>query len=139
MKRREFFAKTGCGAAGIMLAHFGLKAGALPNTPEEQKEKIMKLLAKTGKSKEEIDDMMKKMEEMLPMVKEQCICKTCPTYVKEEKVVGFCHPFISKSEIITEEKGCDCPKCPVYKKMELKNGYYCTRMSELEQEASKKA
>ena len=139
MKRREFFAKTGCGAAGIMLAHFGLKAGALPNTPEEQKEKIMKLLAKMGKSKEEIDDMMKKMAETLPMVKEQCICKTCPSYVKEEKVVGFCHPFISKSEIITEERGCDCPKCPVYKKMAMKNGYYCTRMSELEQEAAKKA
>jgi hypothetical protein len=25
------------------------------------------------------------------------------------------------------------------KKMELKNGYYCTRMSEMEQEAAKKA
>jgi len=139
MKRREFFEKTGCGVAGIMLAHFGLKGGTLPNTPEEQKEKIMKLLAKMGKSKEEIDDMMKKMAETLPMVKEQCICKTCPSYVKEEKVVGFCHPFISKSEIITEERGCDCPKCPVYKKMAMKNGYYCTRMSELEQEAAKKA
>lgn len=139
MKRREFFAKTGCGAAGIMLAHFGLKSGILPNAPEEQKEKIMNLLAKMGKSQEEIDNMMKKMEETLPMVQEQCICKTCPTYVKEEKVVGFCHPLISKSEIITEERGCDCPKCPVYKKMEMKNGYYCTRMSELEQEAAKKA
>jgi Zn finger protein HypA/HybF involved in hydrogenase expression len=139
MKRRDFFAKTGCGAAGIMLAHFGLKAGTLPNAPEEQKEKIMKLLAKMGKSKEEIDNMMKKMKETLPMVQEQCICKTCPTYVKEEKVVGFCHPLISKSEIITEERGCDCPKCPVYKKMEMKNGYYCTRMSEMEQEAAKKA
>ena len=138
MKRRDFFTKTGCGAAGIMLAHFGLKAGTPPNAPEEQKEKIMKLLAKMGKSTEEIDNMMKKMEETLPMVQEQCICKTCPTYVKEEKVIGFCHPLISKSEIITEERGCDCPKCPVYKKMEMKNGYYCTRMSELEQEAAKK-
>ncbi len=35
------------------------------------------------------------------------------------------------------EKGCDCPKCPVYKNMGLKNGYYCTRKSELEQEAAK--
>ena len=138
MKRRDFFAKTGCGAAGIMLAHFGLKAGTLPNAPEEQKEKIIELLVKMGKSKEEIDNMMKKMEETLPVVQEQCICKTCPTYVKEEKVIGFCHPLISKSEIITEERGCDCPKCPVYKKMEMKNGYYCTRMSELEQEAAKK-
>jgi hypothetical protein len=139
LKRREFFAKTGCGAAGIMLAHLGLKAGSLPIMSEEQKEKVMKLLAKMGKSKEEIDNMMKKMEETLPMVKEQCICKTCPTFVKEEKVIGFCHPFISKSKVIKEERGCDCPRCPVYKKLELKNGYYCTRMSELEQEAAKKA
>ena len=139
MNRRDFFAKTGCGAAGIMLAHLGLKAGTLTGTPEEQKEKIMKLLAKMGKSKQEIDDTMKKMEEILPMVKEKCICKTCPTYVKEDKVIGYCHPFISKSEVIKEERGCNCPRCPVYKEMEMKNGYFCTRMSELEQEAAKKA
>jgi Zn finger protein HypA/HybF involved in hydrogenase expression len=139
MNRRDFFVKTGCGATGIMLAHLGLKGGALAGTPEEQKEKIMKLLAKMGKSKQEIEDTMKKLEEVLPMVKEDCICKTCPTYVKEEKVFGFCHAFISKSEVIKEERGCDCPRCPVYKKLELKNGYYCTRMSELEQQAAKKA
>ena len=80
-----------------MLAHLGLKAESLPISVEEQKEKIMKLLATMGKSKEEIDDMMKRMKETLPMVNEQCICKTCPTFVNEEKVVGFCHPFISKS------------------------------------------
>ncbi|HDZ27860.1 MAG TPA: DUF2769 domain-containing protein [Candidatus Aminicenantes bacterium] len=67
-----------------------------------------------------------------------CICKTCPTYVAEEKKVGFCHPLVGKSEIIKEEKGCDCPKCPVYQKMKLKNGYYCTRKSEMEQEMAKK-
>jgi hypothetical protein len=139
MKRREFFAKTGCGAATIMLAHLGLNSGTLPGTPEEQKEKIMKLLAKMGKSKEEIDNMMKKMKDTLPMVKEKCICKTCPSFVKEETVVGFCHPLISKSTVIKEERGCDCPRCPVYKEMKMKNGYYCTRMSELEQEAAKKA
>ena len=62
MKRRDFFAKTGCGAAGIMLAHMGLKAEALTGTPEEQKEKIKKLLIKMGKSEEDIDTMMKKLE-----------------------------------------------------------------------------
>jgi hypothetical protein len=139
MKRRDFFAKTGCGAAGIMLAHLGLKAAALTGTPEEQKEKIMKLMAKMGKSEQEIDETMKKLEEILPMVKEECICKTCPTFVKEEKVIGFCHAFISKSEVIKEERGCDCPRCPVYKKLKLTNGYFCTRMSELEQQAAKKA
>ncbi|MCK4645695.1 MAG: DUF2769 domain-containing protein [Candidatus Aminicenantes bacterium] len=68
-----------------------------------------------------------------------CICKTCPTYVAEETELGFCHPFIGKSKIITEEKGCVCPKCPVYLKMGLKNGYYCTRKSEMEQEMAKKS
>lgn len=138
MKRREFFEKTGCGAAAIMLAHLGVKAGSLPKTPEEQKKKIKELLAKMGKTEEEIAAMMTDLEAKLPMVEEQCICKTCPSYVQDETVVGFCHPFISKSDVITEEKGCNCPRCPVYKKMEMKNGYYCTRMSELEQEAAKK-
>ncbi|NIM90629.1 MAG: DUF2769 domain-containing protein [Candidatus Aminicenantes bacterium] len=68
-----------------------------------------------------------------------CVCKTCPTYVANETAVGFCHPLIGKSKIITAEKGCNCPTCPVYKKMELKNGYYCTRKSEMEQELAKKA
>jgi len=63
----------------------------------------------------------------------------CPTYVAEETNVGFCHPLVGKSEIITEEKGCNCPTCPVYKKMELKHSYYCTRKSEMEQELAKKA
>ncbi|MBN2409640.1 MAG: DUF2769 domain-containing protein [Candidatus Aminicenantes bacterium] len=66
-----------------------------------------------------------------------CICRTCPSYVPEETEKGFCHPLIEQSKLITEEKGCDCPKCPVYKNMALKNGYYCTRKSELEQEAAK--
>ncbi|MBN1223537.1 MAG: DUF2769 domain-containing protein [Candidatus Aminicenantes bacterium] len=67
-----------------------------------------------------------------------CICKTCPTYVKNETEVGFCHAFIGTSSVITEEKGCNCPQCPVYKKMDLKNGYYCTRGCELRQEMGKK-
>ena len=85
-----------------------------------------------------IIEKIKEMEEKLPQVKTMCICKTCPTYVKEETEVGFCHPLIGKSKIITEEKGCNCPQCPVYTKMKLKNGYYCTRKSEMEQEYAKK-
>lgn len=66
-----------------------------------------------------------------------CICKGCPSYVAEESELGFCHPLIGKSAKIIEEKGCVCPTCPVYAQMGMKNGYYCTRMSELEQEAAK--
>ncbi len=92
-----------------------------------------------GKTEEEADVMIAEFEEKLPMVKDKCICRTCPTYVAEETEWGFCHPLVGKSKIITEEKGCDCPKCPVYQNMGLKNGYYCTRKSEMEQEMAKKA
>ena len=57
--------------------------------------------------------------------------------VYEEMESGFCHPLIGKSKIITEEKGCNCADCPIYVPMELKNGYYCTRGSELEIESAK--
>jgi hypothetical protein len=140
MERREFFEKTGCGIAALMISHFGFKAYA-KGTSQDKSERLAKLkevLLKMGKSEEEVEAMMKDMEEKLPEVQTMCICKTCPTYVKEETELGFCHPFIGKSKIITDEKGCNCPQCPVYTKMKLKNGYYCTRKSEMEQEYAKK-
>jgi len=140
MKRREFFEKTGCGLTAVILSQFGLNAfSGTEEEKKDRKEKIKKLLMnKMGKTAEEADAMIADMEEKLPKVKSMCICQTCPTYVKEEKHVGFCHPFIGKSSIITEEKGCNCPQCPVYKKMKLKNGYYCTRGCEMAQEMAKK-
>lgn len=140
MERREFFEKSGCGIFALMLSHFGFKAYAkeLDEDKTKRLEKIKAALLKMGKTEEEVEAMMKKMEEMLPQVKTQCICKTCPTYVKEETELGFCHAFIGKSEIITDEKGCNCPQCPVYTNLKLKNGYYCTRKSEMEQEYAKK-
>ncbi len=158
MKRREFFEKGGSGLAGICLACLGLSsckkaeeepvaeevaqqaqapAQEAPMEEMSQKDMVREMLIKTGKTEEEADTMMAEMEEMLPMVKEKCICKTCPTYVAEETESAFCHPFISKSKIITEEKGCDCPKCPIYIEKGMKNGYYCTRKSEMEQEMAK--
>jgi len=160
MKRRDFFAKSGCGALGMMMAYFGLtsckkkgeeasaevmKQGETPapvqETPEEEmsrKELVKKMLVEQkGVSSEEADAMLDEFEEMLPKVKMQCICKTCPTYVAEETELGFCHPLIGESKIITEEKGCNCPQCPVYTENKLKNGYYCTRKSEMEQEMAK--
>ncbi len=76
--------------------------------------------------------MMEDLEKKLPMVKEKCICPTCPSYVAGETEVGFCHPLVGKSERITERKGCDCPTCPIYKMLGLKRGYYCIQGSELE-------
>ncbi len=144
MKRREFFEKSGCGLLGLMMAEFGFASGQkegaqAPKEEMSRKDMVKKMMVeKMGMTEEKAEAMIKDAEEKLPMVKDMCICKTCPTYVTEEKKVGFCHPLVGKSEIIKEEKGCDCPKCPVYQKMKLKNGYYCTRKSEMEQEMAKK-
>ncbi|MBA7678791.1 hypothetical protein ES703_87069 [subsurface metagenome] len=151
MNRRDFFGKSGCGLLGLMMAYFGLtscKKGEAPveesagaQTAEEevnQKEVIKKLLMeKKGLTAEEADAQIAEFEEKVSMVKTMCICKTCPSYVSEETELGFCHPLIGKSKIITEEKGCVCPNCPVYKQMGLKLGYYCTRKSEMEQQMAK--
>ena len=162
MKRRDFFGKSGCGAVGLMMAYFGLTSckkgeeeapaetaqqaetqAPAQEAPEEEmsrKDMVKKMLMeKQGKTAEEAEAMIVEFEEMLPKFKEQCICKTCPTYVAEETELGFCHPLIGQSNIITEEKGCNCPQCPVYTENQLKNGYYCTRKSELEQEMAKMA
>ncbi len=152
MKRRDFFEKSGCGLLGMIMAYLGLASckkkeeaaavtttAAAPEEEMERKDMIKKLLIeKMGMTEAEADAKITEAEEKLAMVKSMCICKTCPTYVSGETELGFCHPLVGKSKIITEEKGCDCPKCPVYQQMGLKNGYYCTRKSELEQEAAKK-
>jgi hypothetical protein len=158
MKRREFVEKSGCGLAAAWLASLGLtsckkeEAGAPSAVPaagepgvaaeafvvEDKKAVIKKLLIeKMGKTGEEAAAMIAEFEAKLPMVREMCICKGCPSYVAEESEVGFCHPLIGKSAKIVKEKGCVCGTCPVYAQMGMKNGYYCTRMSELEQEAAK--
>jgi len=162
MKRRDFFGKSGRGTVGMMMAYFGLisckkkeeetsaettaqtetQAPIQEASAEEMSRKDMvkkMLIEKQGKTAEEADVMIAEFEEMLPKVKLQCICKTCPTYVAEETEQGFCHPLIGKSKVITEEKGCNCPQCPVYTENKLKNGYYCTRKSEMEQEMAKMA
>jgi hypothetical protein len=156
MKRRDFVEKSGCGLLGMAMAYFGLTsckkkeeepamgspapapAEEMPMTEADQKDIIKKLLVeKMGKTDEEATAMIAEFEEKLPMVKEMCICQTCPSYLAEETEKGFCHALIGQSKVITQEKGCDCPKCPVHKDMGLKNGYYCTRKSEVEQEAAK--
>ena len=146
MKRRDFFQKSGCGLFGLMISYFGLSSCKTDKAPAEkpdeeavsQKEIIKKLLMeKKGLTAEDADIQIAEFEEKVSSVKTMCICKACPSYVSEETELGFCHPLIGKSKIITEEKGCVCPKCPVYKQMNLKNGYYCTRKSEMEQEMAK--
>lgn len=163
MKRRDFFAKGGCGVFGLMLAHFGLTSCKKPEEPVEeiveqapiqvpaQAEEMMgemsrvemvkaMLIEKQGMTEEEAAAKIAEFEKMLPMVQEKCICKTCPTYLADDNGTnGFCHPLIGKSVVITEEKGCDCPKCPIYIEKGMKNGYYCTRKSEMEQEMAKMA
>jgi len=90
------------------------------------------MMEKMGKSEAEVAAMMKDMQEKLPLVKEKCICATCPSYVEGETELGFCHPMVGKSKKITERKGCDCPECPLTEMLGLKHGYYCLQGSELE-------
>lgn len=151
MNRRNFFEKSGCGLLGLMMAYFGLTSCKKGEAPAEElaaaqaekeemsrKDTIKKLLMeKKGATAEEADAQIAEFEEKLSTVKTMCICKSCPSYVPEETELGFCHPLVGKSKIITEEKGCICPKCPVYMQMSMKNGYYCTRKSEMEQEMAK--
>lgn len=156
MKRRDFFETTGCGLFGLIAAYFGLSAcapkekaetasAAVSQAPQEaapaaamdRKEMVKKMLMENmGKTAEEAEAMIAEFEEKLPMVKEMCICKNCPSYVSEESEVGFCHPLIGQSEVISEENGCICGQCPVYTQMKLETGYYCTRKSEMEQKAA---
>lgn len=155
MKRRDFVEKSGCGLMGMVLAYLGLSsckkkeeapaveaaapAPAAAAPAEMTRKDLVKqlLVEKMGKTEQEATAMIAELEEKLPMVREMCICETCPSYVPEETEEGFCHALIGQSKAITQEKGCDCPKCPVYKNMGMMNGYYCTRKSELEQEAAK--
>lgn len=141
MKRRDFFKKCIQGTFGFMLAYFGLKAPLLAGGKKKmtRKEKIKKLIVKRmGKTDSEADAMILDMEKKLPDVKKMCICKNCPTYVKTDAKIGYCHALVGKSKVITEEKGCICGSCPVHKNMGLTKGYYCTRKSELEQNFPKK-
>ena len=111
MKRREFFEKCGHGAFGFMLAYFGLKAPLMAGGEKkmDRKEMIKKLIIKKmGKTEKEADAMIADMEKKLPKVQKMCICRNCPTYVTDDKMIGYCHPLVGKSANIKEEKGCKC-------------------------------
>ena len=74
-------------------------------------------------------------EERMQMMagnKQKCICADCPSYVGTgETELLFC--ATSKSNKITEEKGCTCPTCPVTDMMGLTKTYFCTRGGEAQQ------
>jgi len=143
MKRREFIKKSGLLLGGATLVSCGfigcakkeekeVKEAAQPSTPSRLDMLKKDLMEKKGMSEADVAAMMKDLKEKLPMVKEKCICKACPSYMAEETELGFCHPLVGKSEKITERKGCSCPSCPIYKMLGLKRGYYCIQGSELE-------
>ncbi|MFC2155981.1 DUF2769 domain-containing protein [Acidobacteriota bacterium] len=141
MKRREFFEKCGQGTFAVLLAYFGLKYPVFAEKKKEmsRKDMVKKMLIKEmGKTPEEADAMIVDMEKKLPEVLKMCVCPKCPSYVKGDKPVGYCHPLVGKSKLIEKEKGCICGSCPVYKKMKMTKGYYCTRKSEMEQKMTPK-
>jgi hypothetical protein len=145
MKRRDFIVKSGMllGSAGVACCGlFGCgkkeeqKVEETPPTPEPVMSRLdqvkQQMMEKMGLSEAEVTAQMKEFEEKLPMVKEQCICATCPSYVEGETELGFCHALVGKSTVITERRGCICGECPVHKMMGLKHGYFCVQGSELE-------
>lgn len=67
----------------------------------------------------------------------QCMCRSCPTYIKCAEEIAFCISTTGKSKCIKEENGCLCPSCPVQDKMGLKHVYYCIRGNEMDQLAKK--
>lgn len=89
---------------------------------------------------EEMKMSPEEMEKRKQMAISMCVCGNCPSYndcARDKKELAFCFPTIGKSKCITEEKGCICAGCPVTKKMGLKNVYFCTKGSEMEQNKGK--
>ncbi len=60
-----------------------------------------------------------------------CICTTCPTYIKGDSPTGYCFPLVGTSKNIKWEKDCLCGKCPIRKEYDLTHTFYCTRCSQL--------
>jgi hypothetical protein len=149
MKRRNFFEISGCRLAALLASYWGFtscKKGEVPPVSSETEATAIAegkaraktfLMDKMKKTEEEAEAMLADFEAKLPEFKAKCLCRGCPTYVRKETRTAFCHAFVGKSKIISQQKGCDCPECPIHKEAGLKNGYYCLRGTELEQEAAK--
>ena len=56
-------------------------------------------------------------------VPDECICKTCPSFIECREKTGYC--VYGRSKCIKEKKGCLCMACPVYNKLKLKGSYFC--------------
>jgi hypothetical protein len=155
MKRRDFIVKSGMLLSGAGMACCGLfgcgkkeeqaveeavdEVASMAETALSRVDQLKKdMMDKMGLSEADVAAKMKEFQDMLPMVKEQCICAACPSYVEGETELGFCHPMVGKSDKITERKGCTCPECPVFKKMGMKRGYYCIMGSKLELDLAEK-
>jgi hypothetical protein len=80
-----------------------------------------------------VETNSQEMEEKKKMVLAMCVCPDCPSWQECGEDGGYCFPSIGKSTCITEQNGCICGGCPVTRKLELKNIYFCTDGSEMEQ------
>lgn len=141
MKRRSFFEAGGGALAAALIAKFGFSRDqatkvSAAQTLAQRKEMILKLLIQQGKTESEAKTLLADMEANLSTARGKCICRSCPTYGHREKEVAFCHAFVGPAKAIKEEKGCICETCPFHQEMKLNYTYYCTRKSELEQQAA---
>jgi hypothetical protein len=143
MKRRSFLRSTGRGLATVLVAKLGFSHGqaakvAATDTLAQKRTLILKLLGQLGKTEAEAKAALAEIEAWLEDAKGDCICRSCPTYVRREKGVAFCNAVATPSKEIKLEKGCICGTCPVHSERKLAYTYYCTRKTEIEQSAAEK-
>ena len=143
MKRRSFIQSSGGVLGAILVAKLGFSSGqaakvAAADALAQKRALILKLLGQMGKSEAEAKAALAEIEGWLEDAKGDCLCRSCPTYVRREKGLAFCNAVAAPAKEIKLEKGCICVNCPVHSERKLTYSYYCTRKTEIEQLAAEK-
>ena len=129
--------------ATILAAHFGFTRDqaakvAATEALAQKRALILKLLGQLGKSEVAAKAALAEIEGWLEDAKGDCICRSCPTYVRRERGLAYCNAVAVSAKDIKLEKGCICGTCPVHSERKLTYTYYCTRKTEIEQLAAEK-
>ena len=129
--------------ATILVAHFGFSHDqaakvAATDALAQKRALILKILGQLGKTEVEAKAALAEIEGWLEDAKGDCICRSCPTYVRRERGLAYCNAVAVPAKDIKLEKGCICGTCPVHSERKLTYTYYCTRKTEIEQLAAEK-
>jgi hypothetical protein len=63
------------------------------------------MMEKKSLAEGEAAQRIQEVEEKLAWVKENCTCATCPSSVREETQLGFCHSLMGRSAKVVARKG----------------------------------